>query len=66
MTSLKFNKLTYICQLPEAIQIKVINKATKSLKMLGLTNEEINEEIELIKNSRLANIEELTNICEFL
>lgn len=34
MTQLKLNKLTYICQLPEAIQIKVINKATKSLKML--------------------------------
>lgn len=66
MTSLKFNKLTYICQLPEAIRTKVINKATKSFKMLGLTNEEIKEEIELIKNSRLADVEELTNVSEFL
>lgn len=34
--------------------------------MLGLTNEEIKEEIELIKNSRLADIEELTNVSELL
>ena len=66
MTQLKLNKLTYICQLPESIQIKVINKATESLKTLGLTNEEIKEEIELIKNSRLADIEELTNVSELL
>lgn len=66
MTQLKLNKLTYICQLPEAIQIKVINKVTKSFKMLGLTNEEIKEEIELIKNSRLADVEELTNVSELL
>ena len=34
--------------------------------MLGLTKEEIKEEIELIKNSRLADIEELTNVSELL
>lgn len=66
MTQLKLNKLTYICQLPEAIQTKVISKATKLFKMLGLTNEEISEEIELIKNSRLADIEELANVSELL
>ncbi len=66
MTPLKLNKLTYICHLSESIQIKVINKATESLKTLGLTDKEIKEEIELIKNSRLADIEELITASELL
>ena len=41
-------------------------KIIQIYRRLGLTNEEIKEEIELIKNSRLVDVEELTNVSELL
>lgn len=49
-------KTQYICTLPERVQKKIIAKAKKKLK-LRMSN--IDAELELIKSSRLCDIEDL-------
>lgn len=47
----------YICMLPERVQRKIMTKAKKKLKELRMSN--IDAELELIKSSRLCDIEDL-------
>lgn len=50
-------KTQYIYTLPERVQKKIIAKAKKKLKELRMSN--IDAELELIKSSRLCDIEDL-------
>ena len=60
------NSSIFICQLSQAKQNKLKKLVTKNLVSEGFDNDNINEIVENVMSDRLANIEEVVDISEFL
>ena len=64
MTKVKITAHTYVCELPEAIQNKILQECKKTFKSLAFPVD-IQEQLDNIKGCKMCDLEDTINVLKY-